>query len=120
MISPTGKGIRVDSEGDGNYGSRRAGKRHNGIDYLCNKGADIVAPFRMFLERVSYPKRNSSLSGIAWKTGKSSGRMWYFSPKLSLLNTWVKQGEIIGQAQSVSYDYNLPNMKDHVHFQINK
>ena len=72
MISPTGKGIRNDSRGSGDYGSPRGIRVHNGIDYLCDEGQEIIAPFDMIIVRVSYPKADSSLMGIAWQ--KSSSR----------------------------------------------
>lgn len=122
MRSPTGKGVRVDYEGDGNYGaSRSKGKRrHRGIDYLCAQGQDIVAPFNMKITRVSIPIVNSPMTGIAWESGASEGRMWYFKPFKSVIGQEVAEGEVIGIAQSVSQHYGLPGMKDHVHFQINK
>lgn len=120
MISPTGLGIRVDIEGDGNYGTSRGFRRHNGIDYLCKPGQDIWAPFDMIIKRISYPKSNSSLSGIAWQKGKSTGRIFYFEPDLNLIGNAVREGDVIGIAQSVSKYYDLPNMFDHIHFQVNR
>lgn len=120
MISPTGKGIRVDPEGDGNYGTPRGDKIHRGIDYLCDDDQTIVAPFDMFIDRVSFPKDDKKMSGIAWTKGKSTGRMWYFMPYKTFLGTQVYKGMPIGRAQSVSAYYGLPLMKDHIHFQVNK
>lgn len=120
MISPTGKGVRVDSEGNGNYGAPRGGRRHNGIDYLCDDGQDVTAPFNMMITRVAKPKVGSPLSGIAWETRRSRGKMFYFKPDQSLIGKWVKTGQVIGQAQSVSRDYGLPQMLDHIHFQIDQ
>lgn len=120
MVSPTGRGIRSDSEGDGNYGARRGDRRHNGVDYLCDEGQDIVAPFDMLIERKAYPNRDMIMSGISWSSGRSSGRMFYFQPFIDLIGCHVKEGAVIGKAQSVSGYYDLPQMEDHIHFQINK
>lgn len=120
MISPTGKGIRVDSEGDGNYGTSRGDRVHNGIDYESNMGQEVVAPFDMRITRVSYPNRDLNMSGVAWEKGKSEGRMFYLDPILMKIGADVKQGEVIGYAQDVSSYYGLPNMKNHIHFQVNK
>lgn len=120
MMSPTGKGIRSDHEGDGNYGASRGSRIHNGIDYLCTEGQIVVAPFGITITRVANPKAKSPLSGIAWRRGKSSGKMFYFKPYSDLIGKKVKQGETIGIAQSVSRDYGLPKMKDHIHFQVDK
>lgn len=118
MISPTGKGIRVDSEGDGSYGTSRGSRRHNGIDFLCEEGQDIVAPHKMTIERESKPKTESPMTGIAWRSGKSTGRMWYFKPDIALIGQEVREGQVIGVAQSVSKDYGLSKMKDHIHYQV--
>ncbi len=120
MISPTGLGIRSDSEGDGNYGASRGSKRHNGQDYECKKGQDIKAPFDLVITRIAYPETDCIMQGIAWKRGKSTGRMFYFKPDMNLVGNPVKQGAIIGKAQSVSEYYKLPKMKDHVHFRVDK
>lgn len=120
MISPTKLGIRVDTEGDGNYGTSRGTRLHRGVDYLCVKGQDIIAPFNMIVTRISYPKTHSAMTGIAWQKGKSTGRMFYFIPDLNLIGKSVYEGDVIGTAQSVSEDYGLPKMNDHIHFQVNK
>jgi len=120
MISPTGKGIRNDSEGSGEYGAPRGSRVHNGVDYLCTPGQDVYAPFTMMITRVSIPKWELDLSGIAWDSGNSTGKMFYFSPDLSLIDTIVHEGQVIGTAQSVSDEYELPNMKDHIHFQVDR
>ena len=120
MISPTGLGIRVDSEGDGNYGTSRGTRRHNGQDYLCKAGQSIKAPFDMIITRLSYPKSDHIMSGVAWQKGKSTGRMFYFEPDMNIIGNPVQEGDIIGIAQSVSKYYKLPKMKDHIHFQVNK
>jgi hypothetical protein len=120
MISPTGKGIRVDSEGDGQYGESRGDRIHRGVDYLCDQGQEIKAPFDMRIVRESKPKAGSPMTGIAWEKGRSTGRMWYFKPFKHVIGQEVVQGEVVGTAQSVSQDYGLPNMEDHIHFQVNK
>lgn len=120
MISPTGKGIRSDSEGDGNYCADRGNRKHNGIDYECEQGQEVRAPFDMHIDRVANPREKSPLSGIAWSYGKSKGKMFYFKPYKYIIGQDVVEGEIIGIAQSVSKGYNLPLMADHIHLQVDK
>ena len=118
MISPTGKGIRSDAEGDGGYGSARGSRRHNGVDYLCDVGQPIKAPFNMVIVRHSHPYTDPEMDGVAWKSGNSTGRMWYFIPFESVIGEKVNEGEIIGHAQSVSEYHGLPLMGDHIHFKV--
>ncbi|HEX9972285.1 MAG TPA: hypothetical protein VGD14_09460 [bacterium] len=118
MISPTGKGIRNDEEGSGEYGASRGNRIHNGIDYLCDDGQIIIAPFALTIERESFPKLGSPLSGILWRHDKTKGKMFYFKPHKHLIGQNIRAGDAMGIAQSVSKDYGLSRMKDHIHFQI--
>ena len=120
MISPTGKGTRSDSAGDGNYGANRGERKHNGVDYLCDEGQEVVAPFAMKVTRMAYPSRDMQMEGIAWSAGKSSGKMFYFKPDRALLGKEVAEGQAIGTAQAVSGYYGMDSMEDHIHFQIDK
>lgn len=120
MISPTGLGIRVDSEGSGIYAARRGARRHNGVDYRCKDGQDIVAPFDMRIDRIAYPNRDMTMRGVAWSTERSRGKMFYFEPDRDLVGAEVEEGQVIGTAQSVSRYYGLPKMMDHIHFQVDK
>jgi hypothetical protein len=120
MISPTGRGIRSDPEGSGEYGSPRGDRVHNGVDYECIEGQPIVAPFDMIITRIAIPKANSPMLGIAWETKKSKGKMFYFEPFDEYIGKTVFTGTEIGIAQSVSRDYGLKRMKDHIHFQVDK
>lgn len=120
MISPTGLGIRSDGEGDGHYGAPRGRRLHNGVDYICVPGQDIVAPFDMTILREAWPYKDLTLSGIAWRYGNSEGRMFYFQPHDNVIGKDVKQRQSIGFAQSVSAYYKSVIMTDHIHFQINK
>lgn len=119
MISPTGLGRREDSEGSGKLGARRGSRRHRGEDWLCTKGQDVVAPFDFTITRVAYPKTDLIMKGIKWECGSSNGRMYYFVPDKNLIGKKVKEGQVIGKAQSISEYYKLPKMKDHIHFQVN-
>lgn len=119
MISPTGKEIRSDSEGDGHYNARRSGgKKHKGTDYLAIAGQPIVAPFDMVLERYSRPSsRFPKESGVAWYTPSGSGKIFYFVPLPKLVGTFVTKATVIGIAIDLKTYYG-PNMDSHIHFQI--
>ena len=118
MISPTGKGIRYDSEGAGNYGARRGNRTHLGVDFKSEEGQDIVAPFSMKIVRVANPAADKpKLSGIAFENAYSTGKMFYFKPKKELIGAFIKEGIVIGTQQSLK-EYYGPNMTDHIHLQF--
>ena len=120
MISPTGKNIREDAAGSGKYGSPRGNRLHKGVDYYCEKGQEIVAPFNMTIKRKAYPYHDMKMEGIEWAHGESTGYMFYFKVRDELVGKYVKQGQVIGEAQSISKYYSNKEMHDHIHFQINK
>ena len=120
MISPTGKGIRIDSSGSGYYGASRGGRRHNGVDFLCDAGQIVSAPFNMEIVRISKPYHDSDLSGIVWKSGASTGKIFYFLPFEELIGLYVMEGQAIGSAQSVAEYYRTDEMSDHIHFQVDR
>jgi len=119
MISPTGFGIRNDSEGAGHYGALRSGGRlHKGTDYQVIAGQPVVAPFDMILSRYSRPSTKFPLeSGVVWKTPSGSGKIFYFVPIPDLIGTFVTKATVIGVAIDLTTYYG-PNMTSHIHFQI--
>ncbi len=119
MRSPTGYGIRVDASGDGHLFAKRGYRLHAGEDYYCREGQSIVAPFDLRITRIAYPKADKIMKGIAWEAGRTQGRLFYFIPTPKLIGQYVKEGQKIGVAQSVSAYYNDAEMNDHVHLQIN-
>lgn len=118
MISPTGLGIRTDSEGYGHYGSRRGRRIHKGTDYLAEPNQDIVAPFDMLIKRYANPTTEFPLtSGIAWTTPHMMGKMFYFVPDPHLIGAVVTKGQYIGLAIDLEKYYSA-DMSSHIHFQI--
>lgn len=119
MISPTGLGIRNDSEGLGHYNSiRHGGRQHKGTDYLAVAFQDIIAPFDMILKRYANPTMKFPReSGVEWITPFASGKMFYFIPKPELIGSFVIKSHVIGTAIDLKPYYG-ENIKSHIHFQI--
>jgi len=118
MISPTGLGIRNDSKGSGVYGAKRGNRMHRGTDYFGHRFQNVVAPFDMFIKRISIPTSKSKMSGIAWMTQYAEGRMFYFEVKPELIGTMVEAGQVIGKLQDITTEYS-EDMDCHLHFQYN-
>ena len=120
IISPTGKGVRVDAMGNGHYGSSRDGgtRRHKGTDYLADAGQIVVAPCTMTIVRIALPyAEHPEFSGIAWKNDDAEGKMFYFQPFPNLVGETVSIGANIGIAQDLTKLYGS-RMHNHIHFQI--
>jgi hypothetical protein len=119
-ISPTGLGLRSDSEGDGKYRAKRSNAEgwHDGFDFLCHTGQKIVAPFEnLLIERIWYPYRDLSYGGLMMSNSMLQVILCYFQPITELVGTTVKIGQTIGYAQSISKRYGA-NMQDHIHCRI--
>jgi len=120
MISPTGKGLRSDSSGDGRYGSPRGKRKHRGRDYLCEPDQGIVAPISGIITRVAYPYADKSYSGVEIEGKHLTVKMFYLNPLPSFIRQEVFQGQIIGFAQNIAAKYKDSNMLPHIHLEITK
>ena len=122
MISPTGKGLRQpDDFGEGHYGAPRSGgRKHEGVDFACIPGQDIIAPATLDIVRISKPYADSHYSGLLMHHPYFDVFLWYFEPIKSLVGSRVLQGEVIGKAQDISERYNTDerHMNPHIHLGI--
>ena len=126
MISPTGLGVRNDPAGFGYFDAPRGSKRHEGTDYLCNPGIEVVFPFDAGkVLRLSYPYGDTRDYGGIYARGLERGKllyffMWYFQPRDDVLLIDFKQGDVLGVAQDVTARYADQEMQPHVHLEIDK
>ena len=114
--------IRSDSWGNGNFGSSRGDRQHQGVDIEVFEGETIYSPIPGKINRVAYPYANdSNWQGIeilgAGEWQGYSVKMFYISPDKSLLGKSVDRGAPIGKAQAISKKYS-PEMQDHVHVEL--
>ena len=124
IMNPTKKPIRNDKGGQGNYGASRRkteGGRiirylHQGTDYQCTPGQDILAPCTGTIKAVSMPYSGSHYSGVLLEGHRLTLQMWYFYPDMLLIGQQVKIGQVIGKAQDISKRYN--GVTPHIHLQI--
>jgi len=123
MVSPTGKGLRQsDKYGRGAYGvSRRSGTRkHQGADYICEPGQDVVAPIAGTIKREArpYPPPDwfTRYSGLVIENEYCSIKLFYLEPMRQLIGQRIRMGQTIGVAQDISKRYE--GMIPHVHLEI--
>lgn len=121
-LTQNGNRLRIDSEGDGNFGSNRIHGKHEGIDILADKGENIFAPIDAKFIRIAYADNDTRYKGALLQgIGKYKDielKIFYLNPFTALIGNDIVRGEIIGKAQSVKEKYNLPNMKDHIHVEM--
>ena len=117
MISPTGQPVRrPDKWGRGEYGATRGGKIHQGSDYDCKPGQDVVAPIEGIVIRRARPYRKGSYSGLLIQGKHMALKMFYVKPSKGIVRSHVYQGDKIGEAQDISLKY--PGMTPHIHVRI--
>jgi len=117
MISPTGKGVRNDAKGFGNYGAKRGSRKHKGVDYLCEPGQDIVAPISGMVERIAYPYADKSYSGLVIAGPYMTVKLFYFEV-VTNVGLYVERGDTIGLAQDISQRYGGLPMLPHIHLEV--
>jgi hypothetical protein len=122
MISPTGLDIRMDSAGDGHFGTLRSiGHTHAGIDFEAVPRQPVVFPITYGrIVRIAYPYNDKHYRGVLI-TGYDNKigidvlvKMFYLVPfKVSSI---LVEGTVIGFAQDISERY-TSDMTPHIHLE---
>jgi hypothetical protein len=110
--------IRNDAKGKGHYGASRSGHRHQGVDYACQPGQAVLAPFAGRITRVAYPYQgDTKLKGLVLLStdGRTEAKLFYVVPVG--IGVDVQAGERLGTAQKVSDKWGN-GMLDHVHIEV--
>ena len=124
MINPTGGNVRRDAHGRGHFGAPREkienGRvkryRHRGKDFVCIPGQDVYMPFTAIPIRKKSPCEG--YHGILFRGRGIIGTLFYVKIDDSVINTELKEGDVIGIAEDISLKYK--GVLPHVHFQIDK
>jgi len=118
IINPTGKAIRSDDAGSGDYGAPRGSRIHKGIDFICTPGQKVYCPINnAFIVRKAYPYRDMSYNGLLIKNELMEVMMFYLLPTEDIIGTVLGQNDVLGVAEDVSARYVTP-MIPHIHLEI--
>ena len=123
---PEGGKIRSDSEGDGNFGSKREDRLHKGVDITVRPGQMVPAPIDGVVTKKKdvYKDDNMGLHSTHIEgTGKWTGytvKMFYMDYTALKEGTPVKRGALLGPAQDVSLRHKKKNMTPHIHYEVRK
>ncbi|MDH4319961.1 MAG: M23 family metallopeptidase [Desulfobulbaceae bacterium] len=119
MISPTGKtSVRSDSKGDGHYGSPRGARMHDGTDYPCIPGQQVVAPIAGTVSREAVPYADDpKYRGLVIQGKHARVKLFYLLPAKGIVGKSVAEGQVIGTAQDISAKYGK-EMTPHIHLQV--
>lgn len=110
--------IRVDSLGDGHYGSSRGDHIHQGIDLETTAGEMVRSPTAGTVTRTFYAYQDSTRwTGVEIKTPSGNRiKIMYIVPSVGA-NTPVQVGTPIGVAQPIHERYGSA-MRDHIHVEV--
>jgi len=110
--------IRVDPEGDGHFGASRGKHTHEGVDYVVTHHDPVFAIMDGKITRFGYPyDGNIEYRLCEIVSGHVEAKLMYLHPFPYLLGEEVRQGQIIGAAQSISLKY-TKDMIDHIHTEV--
>lgn len=119
FVNPTGKDIRNDSKGLGYYGAPRGYRKHNGVDFGCEKRQPILMPVDGIIVRESLPYHDDlRWRGVHIINPRVEIKMWYFLPDRNLIGRRIMAGTQIGIAQDIGEKYE--GVTPHIHLRIVK
>ena len=119
IISPTGLGIRNDPMGLGIYGAPRGHRIHQGLDFVCKPGQDVLCPIvsgKLMREAKPYADDEKYSGCLIWGR-QIIIKMFYLKPWKWVIGEYIKQGDPIGIAQDISEKYG-EDMTPHIHLTI--
>jgi murein DD-endopeptidase MepM/ murein hydrolase activator NlpD len=114
--------VRIDSEGNGNFGSRRGGRPHNGTDFAAMPGMHVLSPVAGIVTKIGYPYADDlSYRYVEITTpDELRHRFFYVAPLTHIKpGAGVDMHDTIGIVQNVSARYS-DKMIPHVHYEIKK
>ena len=124
VVNPTGKGIRCDIKGCGNFGDRRADQHgkvrpggHQGVDYVSTPGQDVMAIADGTVAEV-YNSGGIAVNGTTAAGREYAYRILYIDVDQSMVvGAPIKMGQVLGTARDITKVYGA-GMTNHVHVEI--
>ena len=122
MINSKRMTVRIDDAGSGEFGAKREGRLHLGVDLRYEPTEPVRAFFDAHVTRMVYPYTDT----LTWQGLElvSKDRKWimhilYVHPLVEVLRYDVVEGQIIGHAQDIRQRYpHLPKMTNHIHINL--
>jgi len=114
-------GVRNDPAGSGEFlAPRGPGKSHNGIDYICHVGQEVLSPIKGTVTRIGYAYSDD----LSWRYVEVHceardlyHRVFYIDPLVERGAT-VSTTDPIGTAKDISDRYPDSDMLPHIHYEV--
>ncbi|NXT75231.1 LECT2 protein, partial [Zapornia atra] len=104
-----------DRHGCGGYNNPRGGRKHRGVDVVCEDGSAVYAPFTGKIEKPARPYGNGNAidNGVQLSGAGFCIKMFYIRPVKNRGS--IQKGEKIGVMLPMQSVY--PGITSHVHIQ---
>lgn len=107
---------KCDKFGCGHYGASRGTRKHTGVDIIADKEETVFSPMTGKITKVGYCYADDlSFRYVEITNSKYTMRVLYIDPLVSV-GDWVKDGEYIGEVQTLNKRYK--GITDHIHVEI--
>jgi len=121
FVNPTSGGIRNDPGGSGYHGAPRGSRLHDGVDFACYAGQNILMPVDGTIVRESLPYRDDlNWRGVHIVNDRIEIKMWYLKPRVGVIGNTYEAGKIIGTAQDIGLKIGYEKVTPHIHLRIVK
>lgn len=119
FVNPINSGIRNDPGGSGYHGAPRGTRRHNGVDFACNRGENVLMPVSGTIVRESLPyKDDLKWRGVHIVNDRIEIKVWYLEPRVGIIGNTYEAGKVIGVAQDIGEKKGYDNVTPHIHLRI--
>lgn len=110
---------RPDGYGSGEFGASRGARTHQGVDYACLAGSDLLSPVSGRVTKLGYPYADDLQYRYVEITDPDLNRhrFFYVEPATDL-GALIDPGELIGTVQDIGQRYSDRDMTCHVHYEI--
>ena len=115
IIAPMRK---PDLFGMGHYGASRGDRKHNGIDYACYPGSNILAPISGGVSKIGYPYGDDISFRYVQITTKDQKnvRVFYVDPDVKIGDLVLADKTMIGKSQELGKRYK--GITEHIHLEV--
>ena len=121
FINPTSGGIRNDMGGSGYHGAPRGTRLHDGVDFSCEDGENVLMPVDGTIIRESLPYGDDlRWRGVHIASSRIEIKMWYFEPRVGIIGNTYRAGTAIGIAQNIGSKRGYEGVTPHIHLRIVK
>ncbi len=110
-----------DCQGAGHWQAPRGERKHNGIDYICDSGDQVIALKDGLVTKIGYPYNpNDTTKGHlryveVTDNKKARVRYFYIKPKVKVGDK-IRVNDILGISQDLTKIY--PGITQHYHLEV--